>query len=422
MSDPMTATAPDNESTLRPEVNENMVRARAKRALSLSSRINTESLATICIALAGASSKSGSSPFEINDNRGNLNEECRRFLRSLRRGCDYHLDKYVMVAAYLPELINPLPRLVVRAAAALLLDPITRLVAGVLPDACMWPGRAGTWNMLSAIERTADIEGWHHCATLQIPDVSGTILLADLLSDFAEYVADRNDLRCLEQCLTESGTPKAQRILSSAHPLASPAIELRLHHILRRTMPGDEHPPVVLLRQSDRLVVMGQSMRAVMEAMNRAKEALHDAGLITTEGGYCIDLSEGSVGYGGFAVDRLTGQIRIRLDKSAFTNLQSRLLKCHEGKHLGIATERALTEWAYEFAPGLIDRNVSSDDWGRADAIRQNILKAINDARIDWPNSVEFIDHLCSAVACLWSRFKSAEQKPNQVSEPGEVT
>ncbi len=420
MSDPMTAT--DTENTLRSEVNENMVRARAKGVLSLSSRINTESLATICIALAGASSKSGSSPFEINDNRENLNEECRRFLRSLRRGCDYHLDKYVMVAKYLPELINPLPRLVVRAAAALLLDPITRLVAGVLPDTCMWPGRVGTWNMLSAIERTADIEGWHHCATLQIPDVSGTMLLADVLSDFAEYVADCDDLRWVEQCLAESGTPKAHRILSLAHPLASPVIELRLHHILRRTMPDIEHPPAILFRQSDRLVVMGQSVRAVMEVMNRVKEALHDAGLVTTEAGYCIDLSEGSVGYSGFALDRLSGQTRIRLDKSAFTNLQSRLLKCHESNHLAIATERTLTEWAYEFAPGLIDRNICSDDWVRADGIRENILKAINDARIDWPNSVEFIDHLCSAVACLWSRFKSAEQRPNQVSESGEVT
>lgn len=419
MSDPTTATNPDTEGTLRLDVNENMIRVRSKGVLSLSSRINTEALATICIALSGASSKSGFSPFEINDNRENLNEECRRFLRSLRRGCDYHLDKYVMVAKYLPELINPLPRLVVRAAAALLLDPITRLVAGVLPNTCMWPGRAGTSKMLIAIEHIADIEGWHHCATLQIPDVSGTILLADVLSDFGEYVADRNDLRCLEQCLTESGTPKTQRILSSAHALASPAIELRLHHILRRAMPDNEHPPAVLLRQSDRLVVMGQSVSAVMEAMNRAKEALHDAGLGTTEAAYCIDLSEGSVGYSGFALDRLTGQIRIRLDKSAFANLQARLLKCHESNHFGIATERALTEWAHDFAPGLIDRNICSDDWSRADAIRQNILKAINDARINWPNSVEFVDHLCSAVASLWSRFKSAEQRLRSVSLEG---
>lgn len=416
MSDPTTATAPDTEGTVRLDVTEDMVRVRSKEVLSLSSRINTEALATFCIALAGASSKSGSSLFEVIDNRENLNAECRQFLRSVRRGGDYHLDKSVMVPAYLSELTNPLPRLVVRAAAALLLDPITKLVAGVLPDTCMWPGRTGTWNMLSAIERIADIEGWHHCATLQIPDVSGTILLADVLSDFAEYVADCDDLRCLEQCLTESGTPKTQRILSSANPLASPAIELRLHHILRRAMPDNEHPPAILLRQSDRLVVMGQSVRAVMEAMNRAKEALHDAGLGTTEAGYCIDLSEGSVGYGGFAIDRLSGQTRIRLEKSAFTNLQSRLLKCHESNHLGIATERALTEWAYDFAPGLIDRNICSDDWSRADAIRQNILKAINDARINWPNSVEFIDRLCSAVAGLWSRFKSAEQRLRSVS------
>ena len=379
-----------------------------KQVLGLAKLIDAKTLSTTCSMLAGMSTDNGvNQGQEASYDQAKIKEQCNQFCRSLRRGYGCSMKSYGLEPQFLMDVVNPLPRLILQAATTLLVQPVRRFVASVLPDTFMWPGRSGTWNMWAAMDHTADVLGWSHVATLQFKRTPRQFRFADVMMDFHQYLSDHGELRLLALGLAEPGSRDGETVLSSTSPLTSSAIELRLHRMLSGCETLENQSQAVMLRQDDRVIVIGASVNSVMSQLDRVKETLREAGLSVTDANYCVDLREGGIAYRGLLLDRLTGQARFRLDASAYKDLESRLKLCHDHSDPGRATQRALAEWAYEFAPGLIDRNAGPTEWDRAEAIRKNILTAFRNVGFEWTNADQTIDQLSGSVSRLWWQFHS---------------
>lgn len=406
MHDLTTLTPNCPEITPPGEMNTRSSHSQPKQVLGLATLIDAKTLSTMCSMLAGMSTDNGVNQCQAaSRDQAKIKEQCNQFCKSLRRGHDYSVKSYGLEPQFLMDVVDPLPRLVLQAATTLLVQPVRRFVASVLPDTMMWPGRSGTWNMWAAMDHTADVLGWSHVATLQFERTPRQFRFADVMMDFHQYLSDRGELRLLALGLAVPGSRDGETVLSSTSPLTSPAIELRLHRMLSEFESLENQSHAVMLRQDDRLIVIGASVNAVMGLLDRVKETLREAGLSVTDANYCVDLREGGIAYRGLLLDRLTGQARFRLDASAYKDLESRLKLCHDHSDPGQASQRALAEWAYEVAPGLIDRNAGPTEWDRAEAIRKNILTAFRNVGFEWSSGDQTIDQLSGSVARLWWQF-----------------
>lgn len=370
-----------------------------KFPLELGTLITSNNLAALCMMPLGADTEAERQQLLEIELNSTVLKTCRCFAQATRTG------DYIALTGRDGYQANLITRRLHRVLAALLFAHMSKLVASLIPDTMMRPDQNGTWTMLDAILSTGEIRGWNYLTTLSIVQFPQRVRVTEALMDLAPHLGAPESLHLLRMGLTDHNITMDECLLDKSNPLFGLVVESRLIHLLSGITPAGEQTQAVLLRQSNRLIVMGASLDAVTEMARQTRETLSDAGFHFGEAEVCKDVREGSFLFGNFLIDFVTGQGRCRLDVSAYRDLEARLRHCYESRNPGAAAQLTLDQWANYFAPGLINRNVHPSEWERAEAIRRQIRGAFHAADFQWQSMEEPIDQICAQVSNRWNNF-----------------
>lgn len=334
--------------------------------------------------------------------QGTVDKVCREFNRLLRgkeSGYDaYRSGRHGHPASFVARRLQ-------RVWAVLLSGSVAKLVESLQPDTTMRPDQHGTWTLLHAIMSTLHILGWSCLTAIKLERSPDRLDVTNVVSDLEPRIDESDSLRWLQIGLTDTGAMNGNSSVEASNPLFAAAVQSRLMCLVHDAKHDPQTTNVIVLRQADRIIVVGATVGVISEVSQRLANSLRDAGFGIGDANYCIDLREGIFPHNGFTVDCLSGTPRCRLDKSAFTELEMRLRRCLGGQDAGTAALRELDEWAEHFAPGIEPRNTAPTEWDYADATRRQIHQAFIAAGYTTHEIDQRIDEICVRVTTKWSWF-----------------
>lgn len=366
-----------------------------------------ETLAALCASpLTFGSADEHDSISDVDrDELQHLDGKCAAFVKELRDTTNCRRRSTDLAAGAMRLTQTPLKRRLACIVAALLAGSLTGSITSLLPDTVMGTDRGETWKLLLNLMSAPYRLRWHTLSSLQIEGIPERLSIADVMVDLVKHVRRQGDLRLLHLALMVPEASLVKGTLSQTNPLSGPASELRLCHVLDEDASLEDPISAVMFRQSGRIIVIGAGPDSVNRKMSQIQSALDGAGLGCTDMEPCVNLRTTEWQHGGFSIDCLTGRVRVRLNDSAYQDLESRIRRCLTRPDSGPASLQALQEWTQFHGPGLVHRESAPGEWGRAPEIYQRILDTIQSVGYRWPTGLETIAVTCDQASMSWVNY-----------------
>ena len=241
---------------------------------------------------------------------------------------------------------------VAKSAWSLIKPRIPRYVASV---------HGGVHQVLLLIKCAAAEMGYFAIAPDDIQKAFDNVPVADSVRDFARYIIDPPLLDLIERILRGHRSPQSNPVgLAQGDALSSPAMELRLFHVLDLPEQSGRRVFPLSVRFVDNVFKIGSSVSSVTDALAEDERRLGQAGLhLKHTDGPPRDIREAPVDLLGFRVVAIQNQVQFQLQPNAYDCLRENLEEAHQRQNPRDSARRKILGWISSHGPVMGDADKS---------------------------------------------------------------
>jgi RNA-directed DNA polymerase len=214
------------------------------------------------------------------------------------------------------------------------------------------PGR-GVLRLLAELERIMlDQDRW----VLAVDDVKNAfdnVVIDDVIMDHAHYLTDPSLLSLIEVVLRGGDGEKRTRGIDQGSAYSPTALNVRLHHAHDLGINQGQYPP--WFRYADNLVYIGQDVPEGLQALERARQLLGQAGFaLKGTDGPPVNLRQGErAQLLGFTLCRKNDALHFGLGSNAWSKLEQSLIRSHTTENPTENAIQVIRGWITSYGPAF---------------------------------------------------------------------